>query len=61
MHTATNYYLFNLAVADLILLFVGLPHESADDRLIVDFRIANAIKVYNTLMNVIGNKKKINS
>lgn len=27
MHTATNYYLFNLAVADLIMLFVGLPPE----------------------------------
>ena len=25
MHTATNYYLFNLAVADLLLLTTGLP------------------------------------
>lgn len=28
MHTATNYYLFNLAVADLLLLLVGLPLET---------------------------------
>ncbi|VDI42447.1 pyrokinin-1 receptor-like [Mytilus galloprovincialis] len=27
MHTATNYYLFNLAVADLLLLCAGLPSE----------------------------------
>ena len=27
MHTATNYYLFNLAVADLLMLVVGLPPE----------------------------------
>ena len=28
MHTATNYYLFNLAVADLLLLVIGLPPET---------------------------------
>ncbi|KAK3591015.1 hypothetical protein CHS0354_013076, partial [Potamilus streckersoni] len=28
MHTATNYYLFNLAVADLLLLIIGLPAET---------------------------------
>ena len=28
MHTATNYYLFNLAVADLLLLVIGLPQET---------------------------------
>ena len=28
MHTATNYYLFNLAVADLLLLIIGLPPET---------------------------------
>lgn len=27
MHTATNYYLFSLAVSDLILLVSGLPQE----------------------------------
>ncbi|KAK9871122.1 hypothetical protein WA026_011406 [Henosepilachna vigintioctopunctata] len=27
MHTATNYYLFNLAVSDLLLLISGLPQE----------------------------------
>ncbi|XP_069128338.1 pyrokinin-1 receptor-like [Argopecten irradians] len=27
MHTATNYYLFNLAVADLLLLLIGLPPD----------------------------------
>ncbi|XP_055676900.1 neuropeptides capa receptor [Lutzomyia longipalpis] len=27
MHTATNYYLFSLAVSDLIFLLVGLPYE----------------------------------
>lgn len=27
MHTATNYYLFNLAVADLLLLIIGLPPD----------------------------------
>ncbi|XP_034949889.1 pyrokinin-1 receptor-like [Chelonus insularis] len=27
MHTATNYYLFSLAVSDLLLLFSGLPAE----------------------------------
>ncbi|GIX80176.1 pyrokinin-1 receptor [Caerostris extrusa] len=27
MHTATNYYLFNLAVSDLMLLILGLPAE----------------------------------
>lgn len=27
MHTATNYYLFNLAVADLVLLLIGLPPD----------------------------------
>lgn len=27
MHTATNYYLFNLAVADLLVLLFGLPLE----------------------------------
>ncbi|XP_076282853.1 neuropeptides capa receptor [Lasioglossum baleicum] len=27
MQTATNYYLLNLAVSDLILLVLGLPHE----------------------------------
>lgn len=27
MHTATNYYLFNLAVADLLLLVIGLPPD----------------------------------
>lgn len=27
MHTATNYYLFSLAVSDLLLLVLGLPHE----------------------------------
>lgn len=28
MHTATNYYLCNLAIADLLLLVVGLPPET---------------------------------
>ncbi|XP_067678501.1 pyrokinin-1 receptor-like [Haliotis asinina] len=28
MHTATNYYLFNLAVSDLLLLVLGLPQET---------------------------------
>ena len=28
MHTATNYYLFNLAIADLLLLLSGLPPET---------------------------------
>ncbi|XP_041360156.1 pyrokinin-1 receptor-like [Gigantopelta aegis] len=28
MHTATNYYLFNLAVSDLLLLILGLPQET---------------------------------
>lgn len=27
MHTATNYYLFSLAVSDLLLLILGLPHD----------------------------------
>ena len=27
MHTATNYYLFSLAVSDLLLLISGLPQE----------------------------------
>lgn len=27
MHTATNYYLFNLAISDLLLLVSGLPQE----------------------------------
>ncbi|KAG8233471.1 hypothetical protein J437_LFUL014017 [Ladona fulva] len=27
MHTATNYYLFNLAISDLLLLLSGLPAE----------------------------------
>ncbi|KFM59111.1 Neuromedin-U receptor 2, partial [Stegodyphus mimosarum] len=27
MHTATNYYLFSLAVSDLLLLILGLPQE----------------------------------
>lgn len=27
MHTATNYYLFSLAVSDLLLLVSGLPPE----------------------------------
>ena len=27
MHTATNYYLFSLAVADLVTLMLGLPNE----------------------------------
>ncbi|UYV79533.1 hypothetical protein LAZ67_17003042 [Cordylochernes scorpioides] len=27
MHTATNYYLFSLAVSDLLLLLLGLPNE----------------------------------
>lgn len=27
MHTATNYYLFSLAVSDLLLLVLGLPQE----------------------------------
>ncbi|XP_035217811.1 pyrokinin-1 receptor-like [Stegodyphus dumicola] len=27
MHTATNYYLFSLAVSDLLLLIMGLPQE----------------------------------
>ncbi|XP_067126509.1 pyrokinin-1 receptor-like [Centruroides vittatus] len=27
MHTATNYYLFNLAISDLLLLIMGLPQE----------------------------------
>ncbi|XP_013773450.2 pyrokinin-1 receptor-like [Limulus polyphemus] len=27
MHTATNYYLFSLAVSDLLLLLLGLPQE----------------------------------
>ena len=29
MHTATNYYLFSLAVADLVILVLGLPNELA--------------------------------
>ncbi|XP_018320927.1 pyrokinin-1 receptor isoform X3 [Agrilus planipennis] len=28
MHTATNYYLFNLAISDLLLLICGLPQET---------------------------------
>lgn len=27
MHTATNYYLFSLAISDLLLLFLGLPQD----------------------------------
>ncbi|KAJ8978005.1 hypothetical protein NQ317_004550 [Molorchus minor] len=27
MHTATNYYLFSLAISDLVLLMTGLPQE----------------------------------
>uniref|UniRef100_A0A1B6KG68 G-protein coupled receptors family 1 profile domain-containing protein n=1 Tax=Graphocephala atropunctata TaxID=36148 RepID=A0A1B6KG68_9HEMI len=27
MHTATNYYLFSLAISDLLLLVSGLPQE----------------------------------
>lgn len=27
MHTATNYYLFSLAMSDLLLLLAGLPQE----------------------------------
>jgi hypothetical protein len=27
MHTATNYYLFSLAISDLLLLISGLPQE----------------------------------
>lgn len=27
MHTATNYYLFSLAVSDILLLILGLPHD----------------------------------
>ena len=27
MHTATNFYLFSLALSDLLLLFTGLPKE----------------------------------
>ncbi|XP_049772063.1 pyrokinin-1 receptor-like [Schistocerca cancellata] len=27
LHTATNYYLFSLAISDLLLLVSGLPHE----------------------------------
>jgi hypothetical protein len=27
MHTATNFYLFSLAISDLLLLLSGLPHE----------------------------------
>ena len=27
MHTATNYYLFSLAMADLVTLMLGLPNE----------------------------------
>jgi hypothetical protein len=27
MHTATNYYLFSLAISDLLLLLSGLPQE----------------------------------
>lgn len=27
MHTATNYYLFSLAISDLLLLLAGLPPE----------------------------------
>ncbi|EDW14572.1 neuromedin-K receptor isoform X1 [Drosophila mojavensis] len=30
MHTATNFYLFNLAVSDLILLIAGIPQELYD-------------------------------
>ncbi|TDG44805.1 hypothetical protein AWZ03_008779 [Drosophila navojoa] len=30
MHTATNFYLFNLAVSDLILLVAGIPQELYD-------------------------------
>lgn len=29
MHTATNYYLFSLAISDLIILLLGLPNELA--------------------------------
>lgn len=28
MHTATNYYLFSLAISDLLLLISGLPPET---------------------------------
>ncbi|KXJ70681.1 hypothetical protein RP20_CCG022752 [Aedes albopictus] len=27
MHTATNYYLFSLAISDLLLLLTGVPQE----------------------------------
>ncbi|KAK3738027.1 hypothetical protein RRG08_067194, partial [Elysia crispata] len=30
MRTVTNYYLFNLSVSDLLLLIIGLPHETYD-------------------------------
>ncbi|RUS76101.1 hypothetical protein EGW08_016132, partial [Elysia chlorotica] len=30
MRTVTNYYLFNLSVSDLLLLVIGLPHETYD-------------------------------
>ena len=29
LHTATSYFLFSLAVADLLTLLLGLPHELA--------------------------------
>lgn len=32
MHTATNYYLFSLAVSDLTLLLLGKRHKSAEKR-----------------------------
>ena len=31
MHTATNYYLFSLAMADLVILILGLPNELVSD------------------------------
>ena len=34
MHTATNYYLFSLAMADLVILILGLPNELVSAMLI---------------------------
>ncbi|XP_055323511.1 pyrokinin-1 receptor-like [Sitodiplosis mosellana] len=51
MHTATNYYLFNLAISDLILLLSGMPQDTYNIWFPHNYRFTHTICILQGLLS----------